>query len=275
VALISSLGLPLTVKRSPQHHLGSQGGLRSLALAAQIARGDPLARVLVVYGDCMSTLGSSLPSPVGAEDICSLATLSDGAAAAVVGGPDGPGCAQPLARFRAARSELLRGDGGAGPEMLRLRARYSAPLRGLALQMTSPPDWSHQSALLLRPFAEALLADVEAEQALQNSHFSAAAPLRLGHPHLLLALQPAAEPVLRAQSAALGAPWDGPALAASRAVLSSRGDPSGAGALMALGVLLEERQLARGGRGSAGLETVLALALGPGVTAEGLLLELA
>jgi hypothetical protein len=44
VALMSRLGLPSHTQRIPQHHLGCHGGLRCLALAAQIARGNPQAR---------------------------------------------------------------------------------------------------------------------------------------------------------------------------------------------------------------------------------------
>lgn len=44
MALIQRLGLPAGVLRVPVHHLGCHGGLRLLALAAQLARGDPQAR---------------------------------------------------------------------------------------------------------------------------------------------------------------------------------------------------------------------------------------
>jgi hypothetical protein len=45
IALITRLGLPTNVRRVPCHHLGDHGGLRALALAVQIARGDPRVRV--------------------------------------------------------------------------------------------------------------------------------------------------------------------------------------------------------------------------------------
>ena len=44
IALMTRLGLPNTVRRVPCHHLGEHGGLRALALAVQIARGDPRVR---------------------------------------------------------------------------------------------------------------------------------------------------------------------------------------------------------------------------------------
>lgn len=44
IALVSRLGLSAAVRRVPCHHLGDHGGLRALALAAQIARGDPRVR---------------------------------------------------------------------------------------------------------------------------------------------------------------------------------------------------------------------------------------
>jgi predicted naringenin-chalcone synthase len=89
--------------------LGCHGGLRLLALAAQIARGSPQvrararacarvrnnsrnafrnrsrrpqARVLVVYGDCMSSLAAFLPTPLAADDLRSVAVFGDGAAGA-------------------------------------------------------------------------------------------------------------------------------------------------------------------------------------------------
>jgi predicted naringenin-chalcone synthase len=74
------LGLPSGVQRVPQHHLGDHGGLRCVALAAQIARGDPAARVLVVYGDVWSMLGAFMPTPIAAEDLRSVALYTDGAA---------------------------------------------------------------------------------------------------------------------------------------------------------------------------------------------------
>ena len=46
MALLSRLGLPAHTQRVPQHHLGCHGGLRCLALAAQIARGNPAVRPL-------------------------------------------------------------------------------------------------------------------------------------------------------------------------------------------------------------------------------------
>jgi predicted naringenin-chalcone synthase len=80
VALMERLGLPSGVQRVPQHHLGDHGGLRCVALAAQIARGNPAARVLVVYGDVWSMLGAFMPTPIAAEDLRSVALYTDGAA---------------------------------------------------------------------------------------------------------------------------------------------------------------------------------------------------
>jgi len=149
VALLARLGLPASCQRVPQHHLGCHGALRALALAAQIARGDPLARVLVVYGDVMSTLGAFMPTPLAAEDLRSVAVFTDGAAAAVVAGCEGEGLGVPLARIIAARSELLSEEGAAGADALRLRARYNDATAGLALQMTLPVDWAQQTGALI------------------------------------------------------------------------------------------------------------------------------
>jgi len=123
VLLADALGLPATAARTPLHHLGCLGGWRALALAGEIARADPAARVLVVYGDVSSLIGASLQSPMNEADMLSVAVFADGAAAAVVGGaPDAaprPAAAPPLLRLLASRSALLSSPGGGdtGPDM--------------------------------------------------------------------------------------------------------------------------------------------------------------
>lgn len=116
VLLSDALRLPRTVNRTPLHHLGCLGGFRALSLAADVARSNPDARVLVVYGDVSSLIGASLQSPMNEADLLSVAIFSDGAAAAVVGGARAAAaCAAtdaPRARVLASRSALLRAPGG-------------------------------------------------------------------------------------------------------------------------------------------------------------------
>ena len=84
------------------------------------------------------------------------------------------------------------------------------------------------------------------------------------------ALQPSTAAALAAATAALRlAPWQA---APASAVLAARGSASGAGALMALSVALDALALRR--RAAKPPRHALALALGPGITAEGLVLEL-
>ena len=166
MALLDRLGLPTGVQRVPQHHLGDHGGLRCLALAAQIARGNPAARVLVLYGDVWSVLGACMPTPIAAEDLRSVALYTDGAAAALVSGvgrsASGAEAARPLARILHARSELLRPPEGGG-DALRLRARYNERTKGMALQLSLPEDWAQQTGAVIAcvPLAPAIWAAID------------------------------------------------------------------------------------------------------------------
>jgi predicted naringenin-chalcone synthase len=119
-----------------------------------------------------------------------------------------------------------------------------------------------------RPFASALLEEC-----------AAASGARVAPGEAAYALQPSGAAALAAATAALALqPWQA---APAAAVLAARGSASGAGALMALAALLDSAAL-RPARGSAGRGAskqprprhALALALGPGITAEGLVLEL-
>jgi predicted naringenin-chalcone synthase len=89
------------------------------------------------------------------------------------------------------------------------------------------------------------------------------------HTSCLVALHPSGEGLLRGSAAALG--LEPCHAAASRAVLGTRGNPSGAGTLMALGLGIEA-VAAAGAPG--GPSHAVAVALGPGPSAEGLVLRL-
>lgn len=108
--LAHRLGLQNSVQRVPLHHLGCLGGYRALAIAADIARGDPEARVLVVYGDVSSLIGASLQSPMNEADLLSIAIFTDGAAACVVAGDDAVGQdgTAPLVTVASCRTDVIR-----------------------------------------------------------------------------------------------------------------------------------------------------------------------
>jgi len=109
------------------------------------------------------------------------------------------------------------------------------------------------------PFAAALLEECGEETGTRVAAASAA-----------YALQPTTQAALAAAAQALRLqPWQA---APAEAVLASRGCASGAGALMALSAALDNLALRR--RAAPRPRHALALALGPGVTAEGLVLEL-
>ena len=104
------------------------------------------------------------------------------------------------------------------------------------------------------------------EQLLADAHL---APGDL-HSSCLVALHPSGEGLLDGSAAALGLELRH--AAASRAVLGTRGNPSGAGTLMALGLGIEAAAAAGGAPG--GPSHAVAVALGPGPSAEGLVLRL-
>jgi predicted naringenin-chalcone synthase len=113
-----------------------------------------------------------------------------------------------------------------------------------------------------RPFAAALVEECEA-----------ATGTRVAAADAAYALQPSGAAALAAATSSLRlAPWQ---LAPAAAVLAARGSASGAGALMSLAAVLDGAAL-RAARPAHATRPrhALALALGPGVTAEGLVLEL-
>jgi len=181
--------------------------------------------------------------------------------------------ARPLAHVLHCRSELLPAAEAA--ESPRLLGRYNPETEGTALQLLLPADWAAQTGRLIkcggiwgvdfpiltlccRPFADALLADCAAATGTRVSPRDAA-----------FALQPAAADVMAAAAASLGLqPWQS---APGAAVLACRGSPSGAGALMALAAALDCAALLPPRRRP---RHAVALALGPGPSAEGLVLAL-
>jgi alpha-pyrone synthase len=82
--LVERLGLPLTIRRVQIGFQGCSAGLVALRTAAEIVRGDPAARVLVVSVELSSL---HFQADLAEEDLRGHALFADGSGAAVVGVP--------------------------------------------------------------------------------------------------------------------------------------------------------------------------------------------
>jgi predicted naringenin-chalcone synthase len=273
VLLADALGLSGCTRRVPLHHLGCLGGFRALSLAANIARGDPAARVLVVYGDVSSLIGASLQSPMNEADMLSVAVFSDGAAAAVVGGS-------------AAAADGGRRSAG-GPPLVRLVASRSALLRHPGGEPTSDDMWLREGGFrpdgsivgenyvgkavpkhLLRslpPFVRAILLDAGLPP-------DSASGVALGERAMPVLCHPGGPLILETAARALRlSEWQ---LEHSWRVLRDRGNMSGATNLFVLHSWLRAgARGADGGHGGALARHAVGLAFGPGLAVEGVLLE--
>jgi alkylresorcinol/alkylpyrone synthase len=271
VLLATALGLPRTTQRTPLHHLGCLGGYRALAVAADVARSDPGARVLVVYGDVSSLIGASLQSPMNEADLLSIAIFTDGAAAAVVGG-SGPvrrsaattstgsaSGAPPLARIAACRSALIRGPGDVGTaDQMWLRESGFRPDGSIVGENFVGKGVPKHLLRSLAPFVNALLAGAEAPG------LALASTPVLCHPGGPAILDVVAR-ALQLQ------PWQ---LAHSWAVLGARGNMSGATNLFVLHDFLQAQADAASGHADARPSHAVGIAFGPGLAVEGIVLEM-
>jgi alkylresorcinol/alkylpyrone synthase len=88
--LVNDLPLPGSVRRAPLWGLGCGGGAAGLGLAADLARGDPRAVVLLVVVELCSL--AFVPGDRTKRNVIAAALFGDGAAAAVVAG-EGTGLA--------------------------------------------------------------------------------------------------------------------------------------------------------------------------------------
>lgn len=100
--LINRLGLRRTVTRLPVWGLGCAGGAAGLARAYDHCRAYPQARVLVAALECCSL--TFLAGDLSKKNIVAAAIFADGAAAALVAGPEAGGSGP---RIRATRSHLF------------------------------------------------------------------------------------------------------------------------------------------------------------------------
>ena len=278
VLLAHSLGLPPDVRRVPLHHLGCLGGYRALALAADIARGDPEACVLVVYGDVSSLIGASLQSPMNEADLLSVAIFSDGAAAALVGGSSvaaalgassagqqqrGPAAA----RIVASRSGLLRAPGGESTEhemwLRETGFRPDGSIYGQNFVGKAVPK--HLMRALPRFVGDMLK---EAAQAAQEQGRGASSGAGAPQPmaplsDMMFLCHPGGPAILDVAARALELqPWQ---LEHSWRVLRERGNMSGATNLFVMHHWLQA--------GAPGARHAAGVAFGPGLAVEGVLLE--
>jgi alkylresorcinol/alkylpyrone synthase len=270
--LAQSLGLPPHVRRVPLHHLGCLGGYRALALAADIARGDPHACVLVVYGDVSSLIGASLQSPMNEADLLSVAIFSDGAAAALVGGSAvaaalgstserGPAAA----RIVASRSGLLRSPGGESTEQeMWLREtgfRADGSIYGQNFVGKAVPK--HLLRTLPR-FVGDMLTEARRQEAEHGAGRDTGALQPMGPlSDMTFLCHPGGPAILDVATRALELqPWQ---LEHSWRVLRERGNMSGATNLFVVHHWLQA--------GAPGARHAAGVAFGPGLAVEGVLLE--
>ena len=102
--LVLRLGLPSAVRRIQIGYQGCSAGIVGLRTAAEIVRGEPAARVLVVAVELASLHFQTDPQE---DDLRGHALFADGAGAAVVGGSRG--AARPSGAGRSATVALGRG----------------------------------------------------------------------------------------------------------------------------------------------------------------------
>ena len=273
VLLAQSLRLPPHVRRVPLHHLGCLGGYRALTLAADIARGDPHACVLVVYGDVSSLIGASLQSPMNEADLLSVAIFSDGAAAALVGGSavaaalgSRPELGPAAARIVASRSGLLRSPGGESTEQeMWLRETGFRPDGSIYGQNFVGKAVPKHLLRALPRFVGDMLTEArrkEAEHGVGGGGAAAQQPMGLLSDMMFLC-HPGGPAILDVAARALELqPWQ---LEHSWRVLRERGNMSGATNLFVMHHWLQA--------GAPGARHAAGIAFGPGLAVEGVLLE--
>jgi len=83
--LAEKLNLSPSCERITIDHMGCLAGFRVVGLASHLAAVSSNHRILVVYGDVASYMGTTLPKKPNKLDIMSVSLFSDGAAGCVVG----------------------------------------------------------------------------------------------------------------------------------------------------------------------------------------------
>ena len=233
--MANDLGFRPEVRRTPLWGLGCAGGAAGLSRAFDFARADPASRTLVVAVELCSL--AFQPEDELKLGVISASLFSDGAAAAVIAGPEASGAEPPPGGLRI---ELLGAHSALWPDSLSVMG-WNFDERGFHLVMTREipstiADW-------LRPALDAFLA-AGGRTLADVAHLV---------PH------PGGGKVLDAMTEALGLEDDG--LRHARDVLRDYGNMSSPTCLFVL-----ERTLAAGDI-RPGDSAVLA-ALGPGFSSE-------
>ena len=254
--LINRLGFRRDVRRTPVWGLGCAGGASGLSHAHHHLLGHPEERVLVIATE-LCTL-TWMPNDISKSNLVATALFGDGSGAAVVEGAAARRAVRAGDRRRAARGPA-NGDGvvDAGLEILATRSTFfpdSLDVMG----------WNVQTTGLQVVFAQRIPDIVEAHAREDARAFLAEHGLDLPDVSAFL-LHPGGTKVLAAYERAYGL-TDG-ALDLSREVLRDYGNMSSATVLFVLERYLERRAAGGGGFG-------LVSALGPGFSAESLLLGL-
>lgn len=237
--LANRLGFRSDVRRTPIWGLGCAGGAAGLARARDFALADPSARVLLVALELCSL--TFQPGDLTRRNLVAASLFSDGAAAAVIVGPDAArssGAADPPLLIEDARSRLW-------PDTLDVMGWEVDPH---GLHVVFSRDIPTIVRTWVRPNLEAFLADAGLDLA--------------ALPHLVA--HPGGPRVLAAYAEALGRPPE--TFEHARRVLATCGNMSSPTCLFVLRRLLDA-----GGPGAG--EPVVLAALGPGFASELVLLR--
>lgn len=203
--LAGRLGLRPEVRRSPLFGLGCAGGAGALIRAADVLRGNPSGRALVVAAELAGQVFT--PRATRSVDVVGAALFGDGAAAALLSGSAGGGAP----RVRAARSFLFDGTDGL------MGWRFTSD----GMRLVLSPEVSNLVRARLRPPVEELLAE---------------AGLKAGDVRYWI-LHPGGRRILEAYRDGLGLSDD--ALIWSRRSLAEVGNLSSAAVLFVLADVLE------------------------------------
>ncbi|MGH7776116.1 MAG: type III polyketide synthase [Candidatus Dormibacterales bacterium] len=143
VRLAAEMGMRADILRLPLTELGCSGGGAAVAIAHRHLAADPGGLVLLVAVElCSATFQAQDPS---LDNLTAAMVFGDGAAAAVLGGGEGPGLSVTGAasRLLPASERLLGfelGDGGFHPVLDRRLARLIEARLGEAVDAFAPPE---------------------------------------------------------------------------------------------------------------------------------------
>jgi alkylresorcinol/alkylpyrone synthase len=254
--LANRLGLRSDVRRTPIWGLGCAGGAAGLARAREFAVASPGSRVLLVALELCSLAFQRRER--SKRNLVAASLFGDGAAAAIVAAP-------------AARHANGNGTGNGAGHAHGLGARGNGPDTGLIIEASAStlwPDtldvmgWSVDGDGLHVIFSRDIPSIVRRWVRESVEGFLASRHLTLGDIDHVVS-HPGGMKVLEAYQEALGLPA---AVRHARDVLRERGNMSSPTCLFVLERFLETRAIAPG-------ETAILTALGPGFSAEYVLLR--